>query len=83
MTGRDRNTGVRDCILVVDDNPDSLRFLVDTLDAHLDVEKVEHLAAPVGRRRRCEACQHQDASALSAAISSSRSAKPGLPVSIT
>jgi DNA-binding NarL/FixJ family response regulator len=33
MTGRDRNTGVRDCILVVDDNPDSLRFLVDTLEA--------------------------------------------------
>ncbi|HSF12741.1 MAG TPA: response regulator, partial [Erythrobacter sp.] len=24
---------VRDCILVVDDNPDSLRFLVDTLEA--------------------------------------------------
>ncbi len=23
----------RDCILVVDDNPESLRFLVDTLDA--------------------------------------------------
>lgn len=33
MTGRDRNTGARDCILVVDDNPDSLRFLVDTLEA--------------------------------------------------
>ena len=33
MIGKDRTTGTRDCILVVDDNPESLRFLVDTLEA--------------------------------------------------
>lgn len=33
MTGRNRSITPRDCILVVDDNPESLRFLVDTLEA--------------------------------------------------
>lgn len=33
MTGRDRGMAPRDRILVVDDNPESLRFLVDTLEA--------------------------------------------------
>ena len=33
MIGRERSPGTRDCILVVDDNPESLRFLVDTLEA--------------------------------------------------
>ncbi|MEE4316820.1 MAG: response regulator [Erythrobacter sp.] len=38
MIARERGTGVRDCILVVDDNPESLRFLVDTLEAeNMDV----------------------------------------------
>ncbi|WP_086619609.1 response regulator [Erythrobacter tepidarius] len=32
MTGGARDTGARDRILVVDDNPDSLRFLVDMLE---------------------------------------------------
>jgi DNA-binding NarL/FixJ family response regulator len=33
MIGRERSPTARDCILVVDDNPESLRFLVDTLEA--------------------------------------------------
>jgi DNA-binding response OmpR family regulator len=33
MIVRERGLSVRDCILVVDDNPESLRFLVDTLEA--------------------------------------------------
>lgn len=33
MIATDRPSSARDCILVVDDNPESLRFLVDTLEA--------------------------------------------------
>jgi DNA-binding response OmpR family regulator/DNA-binding CsgD family transcriptional regulator len=33
MIARERGQNARDCILVVDDNPESLRFLVDTLDS--------------------------------------------------
>ncbi len=33
MIDRQRTSSARDCILVVDDNPESLRFLVDTLEA--------------------------------------------------
>lgn len=32
MIARERRVSARDCILVVDDNPESLRFLVDTLE---------------------------------------------------